>query len=518
MKKIVFLGLMIVSVFLLVGCSNTAASATFDNIDRTSKSITFDVTVDDPDSEITGYTYVKIYDQQDEVLDSTLLTFVEGETSLTEEALTFDALDSETIYTLKVIATIEKKNVELATYEFETQTETDLTINTAEEFMEMSTNRSGNFLLGNDIDFSGVEFVMPFPSGKSFLGTFDGQGYTLSNITIPTVTTYTGVFGNLSTGSITNLNLDNITIGDETNPYEATASSRVGFLTGYVSSSAGAISDVTISNSQMFFKSSSTISTYVGGAVGEMRGTMNNVAVNDSSINVEITAKADVRVGGVIGYLYEDAVVNQVSSSGEINFVLNGNDLGDGDDSYVDIAGVIGRNDATDVTDSVTELYSSMDLNVEMNYNTLEETNSANYSLTVGGLIGYSTATIKEGFYSGSIDVTQVSSAFEANANIRFNVAGLIGKYFGRLELENLIRFGSGANITVSTSNDVIVLFDQLVAYDVYSKTHVIGVVGPQNATINGTVITDLAPVITNSDTFFTSEFIQNEFDLINVA
>ncbi|MFA6801796.1 MAG: hypothetical protein WCR19_06770, partial [Acholeplasmataceae bacterium] len=425
MKKIMFLGLMISSLFVLAACSKTSATAELDNFDITYEAITFDVTVDDPESEITGDTYVKIYDEDGEVVDSTLLSFDDGETSLEQTELEFDGLDVETDYILKVVATIEKKNVTLATYDFTTQSEDDIVISTAAEFIAMSSNRSGNYVLANDIDFTDVEYTMPFPSGKSFLGTFDGQGFTISNIDIPALVTYTGVFGNISTGSISNLVLDSITIGSETEPFEITTSTRVGFLTGYMSSSSGSISDITISNSSMYVKSSSSITAYFGGVIGELRGEMTNVAVVDSNIYAETLSYADTRIGGVAGYLYEDAVVSQVSSSGLINFTLTGDNLGDANNSYVDIGGVIGKNDATDSTDSVTELYSTMDIEVSITYQTLEETTEANYSLTVGGLVGFSSAMIKEGFYSGSIDITQVASEFETAAQIRYYVGGL---------------------------------------------------------------------------------------------
>ncbi|MFA6800585.1 MAG: hypothetical protein WCR19_00595, partial [Acholeplasmataceae bacterium] len=134
------------------------------------------------------------------------------------------------------------------------------------------------------------------------------------------------------------------------------------------------------------------------------------------------------------------------------------------------------------------------------------------------GLVGFSSAMIKEGFYSGSIDITQVASEFETAAQIRYYVGGLIGKYFGRLAIVDVIRFGNDADVSITTSDHVITLFNQLIAYDNYQKIHSIGVFGDQTASINEVVVTDMATDIVDPSAFFSSEWVQNAFDLINVV
>jgi hypothetical protein len=514
MKKIVLFAAMILTLVSLAACNSTSATAALDNYDITVNTVTVDVEVNDPDSEITGDTYIKIYDEDDELVSSQTLTFEDGETSL-EDTITFTALDSDTEYTLKVIATVEKKNVELVEESFTTYAEEEVYITTAEEFLDMSSNRTGDYILSNDIDFTGVDFEIPFPSGKNFSGTFDGQGYTLSNITLTDIETYTGVFGYISSGEITNLNLDQIVIGTEEAPLETTTSTRVGFVAGYVSSNSGLISDVHVTNSSMHFSSESKITTYVGGIIGEMRGELVNVSATDISINVVESSYADTKIGGIVGLLYEDATLTEASVTGDINFDLSGTDFDDENDSYIYIGGVIGRNNATDNVDAVTNIYSMADINADIAYNTLEGTEEAAYSFNVGGLVGLSAATVDNGFYGGSITVNHTSTEFETNTYKQFNIAGLIGSYPGNVMLEGLIRYGDANTITINVSEDVHLNFNQLIAKDFKGNAHVFGVYGTQDATINDITVVDLAPAVDDIDNFFSSDWITEAFEAL---
>jgi hypothetical protein len=511
MKKIVLFTAMILLLVSLAACSKTTATASIDNYDITVSTVSVDVEVSDPDSEITGAIYIKIYDEDDEVQSSQTLEFLDGETAL-EDSITFTSLDSGTNYTLRIIATVEKKNVELVEDSFTTYAEEETYITTAEEFLAMSDNRTGDYVLSNDIDFSDVAYDIPFPSGKNFSGTFDGQGFTLSNITITDIETYTGVFGYISSGEITNVNLDNIVIGTEEAPLETTTSTRVGFVAGYASSSSAIISDINVSNSMIYFSSYSKITTYVGGIVGEMRGALSNVSTTNITISVEQNSYSDTKIGGIVGLLYEDASITEASSSGNIELVVDSEGLGNDIDSYIYVGGVIGRNNATDVVDSVTNIYSLVDISADVSYNTLESTESGSYALNIGGLIGLSAAPVSNGFYSGSIVVNQESTAFETETYKQFNIAGLIGTYAGNVALEGLIRLGDNATIVVNVSDDVSLNFSQLIAKDFKGRSHVYGVYGTQDATINDVAVVDLAPDVDDASTVFTSDWISEAF------
>ncbi len=384
-------------------------------------------------------------------------------------------------------------------------------ITTVEEFMDMTSNRSGDYILANDLDFTDVEYTIPFGSGKSFLGTFDGQGYTISNITIDELAVYTGVFGTVSSATIENLNIDNVNMGTAEAPLELATSTRIGFAIGYISSQSAEINNVHVTNSSLYIKTASTISTFVGGLIGDMRGSIENSSVENAVIEVETTSTADVRIGGLVGSLWEDATVNESYSTGSIDFTFTGEGLGDTDNSAIDIGGLVGRNEATDVLSPVKDVYSTVDITADFTYNTEDGTEEANYSVNVGGLIGYSSAYVESGFYAGSIELTQTSTEFESNTYKLFSVGGLIGKYFARKALNELVRFGNGESITLTVSEDVNLKFSQLVAIGGETYEHNIGVYGNQYTIINNQQVQDMENIVEDINGYFTSEWIQSK-------
>lgn len=78
-----------------------------------------------------------------------------------------------------------------------------------ETFVQQSSGKT--FYLTNDIDLADFGEWKPIAqSGGYFQGTFDGQGHTISNLTLQTIYSYgTGMFGNLSGGAaIKNVTLE----------------------------------------------------------------------------------------------------------------------------------------------------------------------------------------------------------------------------------------------------------------------------------------------------------------------
>ena len=101
-------------------------------------------------------------------------------------------------------------------------------IATVEELAAINENLSGNYVLTADIDLAGVEWT-PIgayaPSGESeeeqeipatetaFTGTFDGQGHTISNLTINQPEGWAmGLFGCANNAQIANFTLENASV------------------------------------------------------------------------------------------------------------------------------------------------------------------------------------------------------------------------------------------------------------------------------------------------------------------
>lgn len=99
-----------------------------------------------------------------------------------------------------------------------------ISITSEEQFArELKNNDNYNghrFVLENNLDFSGKEDMLSgiWAQSRVFEGEFDGNGFTISNLTFTSSNQYFGLFGYASSGAvIQNLRLDGI-ITYEFNP------------------------------------------------------------------------------------------------------------------------------------------------------------------------------------------------------------------------------------------------------------------------------------------------------------
>lgn len=88
-------------------------------------------------------------------------------------------------------------------------------IYTLSDLAEVKNNLAGHYILMNDIDCGGLGLpAIGTDSSSAFTGIFDGQGYTIKNYK-PSVGEFMGLFG-YSTGTIRNLNVENVTVEERT--------------------------------------------------------------------------------------------------------------------------------------------------------------------------------------------------------------------------------------------------------------------------------------------------------------
>ena len=146
-------------------------------------------------------------------------------------------------------------------------------VSTAEQlvYLQSIENFTGTIVLANDIDMTGKNWT----GIKNFQGTFDGNGYTISNLTGSQ-----GLFATTNGATVKNVGLENVNINGTT---------KVG---GLIGSETG----TTISNC---YTTGSIVCSgdKVGGLVGDRIGTSDYSYVS-SSVNV----KGANYVGGLIGY------------------------------------------------------------------------------------------------------------------------------------------------------------------------------------------------------------------------
>ncbi|GIO16464.1 hypothetical protein J19TS2_60190 [Cohnella xylanilytica] len=88
-------------------------------------------------------------------------------------------------------------------------------IKTAAQLNEMRNNLTADYRLGADIDLTAEGYTKwdPIgPWGTAFEGTLDGDGHTISNLTITGTANNLGLFGYVSDAEIRNLGLINVNV------------------------------------------------------------------------------------------------------------------------------------------------------------------------------------------------------------------------------------------------------------------------------------------------------------------
>ncbi len=193
-------------------------------------------------------------------------------------------------------------------------------IGTAEELAGMADYSANSYVLTADIDLSGREWT----SVKDFRGTFDGQGHTITGLTITQEASgedsaYYGLFGKCRGGvTVKNVVLADVNIGitrnNKTNFY-------VGAVMGFIVPSTSLTGNVTIDNCSVVSGTISMNSTRasgaangaVGGIVGGSTGvgTTSDIKIINCYNGADITVTengttAPIYVGGIAGLLEYD--------------------------------------------------------------------------------------------------------------------------------------------------------------------------------------------------------------------
>ena len=242
----------------------------------------------------------------------------------------------------------------------------------------------GDYVLGNDIDASataswngGEGFIPIAPDtdpltgghqGTAYAGTFDGQGYTISNLAINRPEEpYVGLFGFIAGATIQNVALENVDVA---------GADYVGGLVGYIYGGY----NVTSCNSTGVVSGADQ----VGSLVGEIYD-----GCNVTNCYSACSVSGNVAVGGIVGFASENINITGCYSTGVVS----------GDRAVGGIVGTAGS------FTSITSSYS---------------TGAVSGSDSVGGLVGDSE--------SGTI-ITSSYSMGAVSGND--TVGGLVGRAYG---------------------------------------------------------------------------------------
>lgn len=277
----------------------------------------------------------------------------------------------------------------------------------------------GDYILANDIDASGTETMN---NGKGFDpigdddvpfdGTFDGNGFEISNLVIDRPGEYeVGLFGDVQQGKVMNLTLSQASI---------TGLSTVGGITGELGefggfSTTGEVIGVEVSgtiqgtSTGIGFDPSTT-----GGVVGDNQS---GGAIRGSSFQGSVIGTATV--GGVAGY--NQGIVNESSSTGDVqpNESTTGSRIG----------GIVGWNR---FSGTIEESQTSSNVSGGENTGGLtgENEGTVSKSYSVGNVSG----TQQVGGLSGINDDGEISESYAAgDVSGNSDVAGLIGVNGGNL-------------------------------------------------------------------------------------
>ena len=193
------------------------------------------------------------------------------------------------------------------------------------------TYEAKNFVLTANIDLNGLPWT-PIANSFSdallggsnyriFAGNFDGNGYTISKVSIGSETTplesdVLGLFG-ATEGKISNLNLDTVSIHGVA---KIASGYVIGIAGGLVGSSAGSIENCHVTGLAMDMSAPSDVyaaAYWVGGLVGALDGAQ---LINECSVSGSITENTGKgSIGGLIGELGKAAKITYSRSDVTVN-------------------------------------------------------------------------------------------------------------------------------------------------------------------------------------------------------
>ena len=212
----------------------------------------------------------------------------------------------------------------------------------------ISSDHTANARLMNDIDMADAGEFSPIASSSSgYLGTFDGQGYTISNLTLKNQA-YAGLFSWVCSngdvhGTVKNLNLKSPKL-------RGTDYNEQGFISGHVAGK-GVIENCNVTDGY-YDRSAAGTPECIGGIAGkaDTGATINLCSFQGTVKDVE------EKVGGIVGNLYSGASVT--------NCYLYGPSYVHADDYAGGIVGFISENDCTVKNCYVTQSTGTVEVSV----------------------------------------------------------------------------------------------------------------------------------------------------------
>lgn len=185
-------------------------------------------------------------------------------------------------------------------------------VQTVGDMLQINSEPKGCYKMANDIDFAAYKSNWS-PVANSFEGTFDGDGHTISNITIDSDGSDVGIFSTAGYGS----NIKNLTIANPAITVNAD-NSYVGIIAG--ETAGDTITNVHIYNASIAAADDTDtgITASVGGFVG--KATLYSMALAssfDGNINIPYSSYVG-GIGGIYGETLTSASVTACAVTGSV--------------------------------------------------------------------------------------------------------------------------------------------------------------------------------------------------------
>lgn len=315
---------------------------------------------------------------------------------------------------------------------------------------------NGKFVVSNNIDMSVVkDFASIGSTAVAFSGTFNGNGYTISNLTV-SGTVKTALFGVLCDATVKNVKLVNADVNSQ-GGYGAVL---VGQATGK-----SVISDITVENSTV--KVNDNYAAVVVAAIDNADG----VKISDITVNNSNVQSSASYVGAVAGRITENTVVSDIYVNG---FKTSGATFVSG------VVGVAQSMNATTISnaevvnsaisgvDQISGIASGIGNGVAINNAQVKKSRIS----TASGLSSFTAGGISALYGSTVTDVKVVETTVSAGV-----VGGVVGKTTGNCKL--VIK---NAEVTASTVN---ASEENSVAAGILAVHNLKGTAAVQNSTVS---------------------------------
>lgn len=400
---------------------------------RTELDVTADFEKNEKLEEANTSISIKLYTSEDVYKTTKNLKLTNG----INGTVTFTSLTQDTEYIVKLFVSYEGQeemldSITVSTLDTGDSEETAKVITTVEEFKSIKDDANGYYKLGNDIDFDEETVSLFTTISNGFSGTFDGAGFTLSNIKL-SASESVGVFGTLIDATIKNLKIDKIAL---------TVSSQVkycGAVAGYVKNSTienVEVSEFYISGNAVSQSNNSYVGCFIGQALNSGNGEniIKNCKVIDSTIayddlKVAVISTPKYNYTGLFtGGVSDMTTIESCVAEGAIIVKTSQSNI-----ANVSIGGFAGYNSSNK---KIVSCITNVDIDITRNMNS-SKTNTIE-TLVVGGFVGSNTSgycNVEDSLAIADITVsshTNAEVAVEVKLADKAYIGGFIGLFNSR--------------------------------------------------------------------------------------